>query len=164
MLSISPEAIVDVEYRSGVYWCEDTYWPNGNLKTHKWGCNPPTDGSCCAVVHVKVGGKGGDKSSDTDYQANGFLGYRSDESGMPQSVILIFLEDNISDFEWISPNLLSLQEDFPLINSNLINGFENDRTAFIKKGDYSLQAVSDGFLCVEIPIASLTFIADIPTE
>lgn len=163
-LSIRPEVIVDVEYRSGVYWCEDTYWPNGNLKTHKWGCNPPTDGSCCTVVHVKVGAKGGEISADTDYQANGLLGYRSDEFGMPQSVILMFLKDNISDFGWISANLLTLQDDFPLINSNLIEGFENDRTAFIKKGNYSLQSIADDFLYVEIPTTSLSFIEDIPAE
>lgn len=163
-LSIRPEAIVDVEYRSGMYWCEDTYWPNGKIKTHKWGCNPPTDGACCTVVHVRVGVKGSEKSTNSGQLTNGFMSYRADESGTPQSIILVFLEDNLNDFGWVSKDSLNLQEDFPLINSNLIDGFENNKTVFVKKGNYSLLSIADDFLYVEIPITALSFIEDIPAE
>ena len=154
---------MSVEHKDGMYWCRDTYWPNGKLQSHEWGCKPPYQSSCCTVVKVKVGVKGVEQSSESDTVANGLLGYRTDEAGTPQSVMLIFMKDNIDDFGWVGSSTMTLQEDFPLINMNLIEGFPQDKTPFVTKGQYFLQSFED-FLYVEIPVNSLTFVADIPVE
>ena len=77
--------------------------------------------------------------------------------------MLIFMKDNIDDFGWVGSSTMTLQEDFPLINMNLIEGFPQDKTPFVTKGQYFLQSFED-FLYVEIPVNSLTFVADIPVE
>ena len=163
-LNIKPEAIVKVEYRSGLYWCEDTYWSNGRLRTHKWGCDSPTDAACCAVVYVKVGMKGGAKKINESTVANGLLGYRIDDTGEIISIIFLFDRDNMNDYKWVDEKSIKFENDFPLINSNLIDAFDEYKTIFVGKGEYPVHQAIDNYYYAEIPAHSLREVEDIPVE
>jgi len=168
ILGVKPEAIVDVEYRSGMYHSRDTYYPNGNLKSHEWWCEAPQNAACCTVVHVKAGVKstrGGEIAIDEGRVEDnlGLIAVRTDDEGRPQSVILMFDGETLDSYEWIQGKNLVLREKFPIINLNLMEGFDRDQTAFVRDGEYKLENLED-FCYVEIPISELDFIEGMSVE
>lgn len=147
-LGINPEAIVDVEYKSGQYHSRDETRPDGT-KIHEWWCEDKK-AACATVVHVKVGVK----STPEDY--NGLIAVRSDKSGIPLSVVLMFENNNIDLSGWIHGNNLVLDENLPFINLNLMEGFGDGTTAFVEKGVYCLESF-ENLLYTEIPVDNMVF-------
>ncbi len=150
LLGIKPEAIVKVQYRDGVYHKKETFHPNGTVASREVWCDKPYNVSCYTEVYVRVG----TKSSTSDTASNGFIGIRSDNLGEPTSIVLIFDKNDLSDFAWIQNNVVHFHNDHPLVNLNLIDGFDNNKTVFVKKGSYHLTE-QEGILYVDLPVSSL---------
>ena len=152
ILGIKPEAIVAVEHRNGIYHSKVTYHENGKVASREIWCEPPQDATCYTKVYVRVS----TKSTTVDTTANGFIGIRSDEQNNPTSIVLIFDEQDLSNFAWIKNNTVLFHSDHPLVDLNLMEGFDNNKTVFVKNGSYLLTK-QDGILYVDIPVSSLIY-------
>ena len=151
LLGIKPEAIVKVEYKDGYYHCKEQF-QNGQIMSREWWCESPLNAACCVVVYVRVGAK----NIDVDTSYNGLIAIRTDIDENPESVILIFEDDIVDSFAWINGNSLYFENKFPMIDLNLMDGFNKSDMVYIPAGTYAL-VQSDGFKYVEIPVSSLVF-------
>ena len=151
LLGIKPELIVKVEHKDGTYHCKE-HFENGKLVSREWWCEAPYDVACCVVVYVRIGLK----NSDIDTSYNGFIAVRTGVDGNTESVILIFEDKIASSFKWIDGNYLYFENKFPMIDLNLMDGFDESNMVYIPAGTYELKQ-SEGFKYIEFPVSSLIF-------
>ena len=161
VLGIKPEAIVRVEHKDGLYHSLDYTKPDGT-KIHTWWCSEPVTASCVTVVYVRAGVKSA-KTEENTFAHNGFIATRTDQNNRPQSVVLMFDRESLGAVSWIKDNTVVFQEKHPIINLNLMEGFDENQTLSVKKGSYKLENL-DGISYFEVPVSDLIFEEGISIE
>lgn len=148
VLGIKPEAIVRVEHKDGLY--------------HSLDRTEPVTASCVTVVYVRAGVKSAETEENT-FAHNGFIATRTDQNNRPLSVVLLFDRESLGAVSWIKDNTVVFQEKHPIINLNLMEGFNENQTISVKKGSYKLENM-DGISYFEVPVSDLIFEEGISIE